>query len=304
MSSSTSKGSVIGGLIGLFVLAVVGVVAAIAIFNWDSTDVDEVGLVYSAGPLEGRHFQNMVAPGSSLKFLGILDYMVKLPANQRTYIVSEDVDEGDVGGELITATDSQGVELKFATSSTFELDTNANQLNRFYLDICTKYSDCEDTDEPSDGWALMLNDYYRKAQESAIRQVTREYTVDQLMKGDMTEFQSQVADATQAKLEQNMGGKFFTDITFQIQRPIAPQSVQDRYNEAKAAELQTQVKAEEVKQAEQQNLAAEKLAETLNNNPNYVELLRIEMLEEGMKNGDVQVVVVPSEGTGTNLNIN
>jgi len=305
MNSSSGKSNAIAGVVGLFVIIIVIVIAALVLFNWDSTDVDEIGLEYSAGPLEGRHFQGMVPPGSSLQFLGVLDYMVKLPANQRTYIVAEDAGEGDVGGELITATDSGGVELRFATSSTFELDTNATQLNKFYLNICTKYNDCYDEDDTNDdGWALMLNDYYRKAQESAIRQATRDYTVDELMKGDMTEFQAKVARLTQSKLEDNMGGSFFTDVTFQIQRPIAPQSVQDRYNEAKAAELQTQVKAEEVKQAEQQNLAAEKLAATLNNNPNYIELQRIEMLEEGMKNGDVQVVVVPSEGTGTNLNVN
>src|SRR5687768_11727659 len=91
---------------GIFIVValVLGLLAAILFFNWDSTDVDEIGLEYSAGPIDGRKFEGVTAPGSSIQFLGVLDYMVKLPANQRTYIVAED--GGDVsGGQLITATD-------------------------------------------------------------------------------------------------------------------------------------------------------------------------------------------------------
>jgi hypothetical protein len=273
--------------------------------GWDSTDTDERGLVYSAGPLEGKHFRELVQPGSSLQILGWYDYMIKLPANQRTYIVAENGDQGDVaGGKLITATDSEGVALDFATSSTFELDSSAKQLNEFYLKICTKYDDCEDKDGTSDdGWAWMLNDYYRKAQESALQQVTQQYTVDELMKNDRTEFQQEVAESTEEKLQQNMGGEYFTNITFQIQRPIPPNAVQERYNAAKAAELQTQVKAEEVKQAEQQANAAEELAQTLNENPNYLGFRWVEVYEDCVDKPNCQLPILMPEGGGVNVNV-
>lgn len=292
-------------LIPIAIIAVMALAFAALVFNWDSTDTDEVGLVYSSGPIEGRHFQEMVPSGSSLQFLGILDYMVKLPANQRTYIVAENANEGDVaGGELITATDSEGVAMQFATSSTFDLNQSADKLNKFYLEICTKYDDCYDKDGTNDdGWAMMLNDYYRKAQESALQQVTQQYTVDQLMQEDRSDFQRMVAAATQQKVEDNMGGEYLTDITFQIQRPIPPTSVQNKYNEQKAAELQTEVKREEVQQAEQQANAAEKL-DAIENSEEYIQLRTIEVFEKCVASPNCQLPVVMGEGMGTNVNVN
>lgn len=291
-------------VIPVVVIALIALLAAVLVFNWDSTDTDEVGLVYSSGPIEGRHFQSMVPQGSSLKFLGVLDYMVKLPANQRTYIVAENADEGDVaGGELITATDSEGVAMKFATSSTFDLNQSADKLKVFYEDICTKYNECFDEDGTNDdGWAMMLNDYYRKAQESALQQVTQQYTVDELMQEDRSVFQQKVADATQQKVDANMGGSYLTDITFQIQRPIPPVAVQNKYNEQKAAELQTEVKREEVAQAEQQANAAEKL-DAIENSEEYIQLRTIEMLEDCVNTNGCQLPAVMGEGVGANVNV-
>ncbi len=288
----------------VIVALLVAVLGVGAVFSVATPDIDEYGLHYSGGPFEGKHFEQLLPPGSGMKVLGLADYMVPLPANQRTYIVSENAGEGDVtGGDLITANDKEGVAIKFATSSTFELDSSPDKLNRFYLDICTKYDDCYDKEGTNtDGWGMMLNDYYRKAQESALQQVTQKYTVDQLMKQDRSEFQRQVAAATEQKVADNLGGKYFTDITFQIQRPIPPKDVQDKYNAAKAAELQTEVKVEEVNQAEQQALAAQELQKTLQNNPGYLELRRIEMYEKCVENGSCSIIPVP-ENSGTMINV-
>lgn len=292
-----SRGNVlVSGILAVIVLIFIAIVV-----SFGSTERDEVGLHYTGGPFEGQSFVKMIPPGSGVKVLGLADSMITLPANQRTYIVAENGDKGDVaGGTLITANDSEGVAVQFATSSTFELDLSADKLNRFALDICTKYEDCYDKDGTADdGWAMMLNDYYRKAQESALQQVTQQYTVDQLMKEDRTVLQGKVAEATEQKLAASMGGKYFTDITFQIQRPIPPAVVQTKYNEQKAAELQTQVKAEEVKQAEQQARAAEEL-NAIENSDEYIALLDAEAKKQAVEKGQVQFWVLP-EGQSINI---
>lgn len=284
-------------LIGVAVTIVVAVIAVLFIFNFDSTDVDEYGLKYSAGPIEGKHFEGFVPPGSSLRFLGVLDYMDTLPANQRTYIVGDS--GSDATGDIVV-TDGQGVELGFKTSSTFELVNDPKELNTLNLQICTKYDGCYDNEGTTDdGWGQMLNDYYRKAQESALQTVARQYDTDELMQGDLTEFNKQVADATQEKVQQNMGGKYLTDVTFQIQRPIAPKAVQDKYNAVKAAALQTQVKKQEVNQANQQAKAADQLQETLQQNPNYLKLRQIEVQEEAVEHGKVTFWVLPDNANLT-----
>lgn len=285
------------------VLGAVGLLLAVFIvtglLSWDAPEVDEYGLHYSGGPFEGKKFEQLIPPGSSGQFLGPLDKLVRLPSNQRTYIVSQGGADGErAGGDVITVTDRQGVELQFETSSSFDLSSKPDVLNKFYEEVCTKYDDCYDEEGTNaDGWGMMLNDYYRKAQESALQTVARGYTTDQLMKEDLGGFQREVAVATEKKVAENMGGAFFEDITFQIQRPIAPPSVQDRYNAAKAAELQTQVRKEEVAQAEQQALAAEELAQTLNDNPNYLELQKVEALNAAVENGKTEFWVLPNDTT-------
>jgi regulator of protease activity HflC (stomatin/prohibitin superfamily) len=192
-------------------------------------------------------------------------------------------------------TDGQGVELAFKTSSTFELTSNPNDLNTMNLELCTKYSDgCEDKPETNDdGWGLMLNEYYRKAQESALQTIARKYDTDELMQGDLTEFNQRVADEVEKKVAQNMGGNYLTDITFQIQRPIAPKSVQEKYNAVKAASLQTEVRKQEVNQATQQANAAEELQKTLEDNPQYIEWQRTEAFKEAVDKGQVEFWVLP-----------
>jgi hypothetical protein len=274
-------------LLGLGVTLLIAFVAVLIFFRFGSTDVDEYGLKYSAGPIEGKHYEGFSAPGSSLQFLGFLDYMDKLPANQRTYIV------GDRGGDVsepIVVTDGQGVELAFRTSSTFELVSNPTDLNTFNLEICTKYDGCD-----GDGWTYMLNDYYLKAQESALQTVARQYSTDELMQGDLTEFNQKVAEATQQKVADNFGGNYFTDVTFQIQRPLAPTAVQDKYNAAKAAQLQTEVRKEEVNQAKQQANAAEELQKTLEDNPQYIEWQKTEALKDAVDNNNIEFWVLPSD---------
>lgn len=261
-----------------------------------STDVDEYGLHYTSGPLEGKEFVKVIPPGSGLNVLGLFDYMDVLPANQRTYIVSENPGEGDVGGDLITAASSDRVSIDFATSSTFELSSDPAALNRFNLEICTKYADGCSPD--GDGWDMMLDEYYRKAQESALQTVARQYTTDELITVDLAEFSRQVADLTEEKLTANFGGHFFTDVTFQVQRPVVPAVVQNKYDEKKAAELQTEIKAQEVEQAEQQALAAEKLSD-LGSDPNYIKLQQTEILKDAVAKGEIEFWVLPSDSTLT-----
>jgi hypothetical protein len=271
-------------LIGIAVAALFVLIISLFVFTWGSTERDEYGLVYSAGPIEGQHFQTFVAPGSSLKFLGILDYMDTLPANQRTYIVG---DKGDDVTHPIVVTDGKGVELGFKTSSTFELVNDPAKLDTLNIQVCTKYDGCDD-----EGWQMMLNDYYRKAQESALQTVARQYNTDELMQGDLSEFNQKVAKETQEKVAQNMGDNYLTDVTFQIQRPIAPHAVQEQYDNIKAASLQTEVRKQEVQQAEQQANAAEKLSE-VTKNPNYIEWQRTEALKDAVAKGQVEFWVLP-----------
>lgn len=277
----------------IFLALAVGVIGGL--FSWDSTDVDEVGLHYSGGPIEGRKFETLVGPSTSGSFYGPFDKLVKLPANQRTYIISKEASGGDVAG-FVSAKNAEGVEIEYETTMWFRLNTKPDVVRRFYEDVCTKYDDCQGS-----GWDQMLADNLRKAQETALQSTSRRYSTDAVaQEGDtLAEIQRDVADALKSRVNDNLGGPYFVDMRFQVNDVDIPQRIAEGYDDLKRAELVTQTRKQEVAQAEQQALAADKLASTLNENPNYLELRRIQMMEEAVKGGKIEFWVLPEDATMT-----
>ena len=53
------------------------------------TPKDRVGISYGGGPVEGVHFQKIVAPGSGLFFNGFFDSLYLYPADQLNYILAD-----------------------------------------------------------------------------------------------------------------------------------------------------------------------------------------------------------------------
>ena len=285
----------IGILLAIFVLG--------GLLSWDSTDVDEIGLHYSGGPVEGRKFEKIVPPSTSGTIYGPLDTVEKLPANQRTYTISKVASESDTGrSDFIGAANSEGVEIEYETSTYFELNRDPEVLREFYEKVCTKYDGCQ-----GESWNLMLNDNLRKAQETTLQNVSRQFSTDELRLDDgLPEIQRATAEALQESVNSNLGGPYFTISSFQINDNEVPPNIAKGYSEVKAEELRTQAAAQRVDQAEQQANAAEELAATLENNPGYLELREIEVQEKAVEQGQVPVLFVPEgsdllvDGSGAN----
>lgn len=287
-----------------FVAGAVGILAAIAVgavlFSWDAPAVNEVGLSYSGGPLEGIHYQGIKRPGSSGSFQGIQDKLVKLPANQRTYTVSQD--SNDSTESSITATNKEGVNVTYETITYFQLNQDPNVLQEFYEKVCTKYNDCLDReDAANDGWGLMLRDSLGRTEQTAIQSQTRKFTTDALVQDDLAPIQEDVGKAMKTKVNENLGGPYFTDIRFSINHVSVPDEINARYNDIKSAELKTQTAKQEVQQAEQKALAAEKLQSTLNANPHYIEYLNAQAYLKAVESGSVKVIVT-QQGQPVNIN--
>jgi hypothetical protein len=58
--------------------------------------MDQYTLVYQGGPLDGRNFEKMIPPGQGRFWKGNLQNIYMYPATQRTYIVSNSPDVGDM----------------------------------------------------------------------------------------------------------------------------------------------------------------------------------------------------------------
>lgn len=281
------------------VLAGVFVFAAYGLFSWDSTDVDEVGLHYSGGPIEGRAFEALVPPSTSGTFYGPLDTVVKLPANQRTYIVSKGADGDRAGGDTLTAKNAEGVAVAYETTVWFRLNQDPQVLKEFYEQVCTKYAECyDDPDTNDDGWGRMLNDNVRKVQETTLQNASRRVSTDAVVQdaNALQGIQEDVARQLTRTVNANLGGPFFEDIRFQINSVEVPEEVAKGYDRIKAAELLTQTRQQEVAQATAQADAARALDEA-SQSEGYIEIRRIEALQSAVDKGQVQFWVLPENAT-------
>jgi hypothetical protein len=143
----------------------VGLLGGLSAACTSSAPVDQIGLYYTGGPIQGQHFKRIIEPGSGAQLRGMFDTVIRLPAGQRNYIVSQVVGEGDRDvADAIIVPARGGIDMTFEISAYFKLNTHTDDisgykggtLRRFYEQICRKYS-CE----TSDGWDDMLNDNFR-----------------------------------------------------------------------------------------------------------------------------------------------
>lgn len=272
---------------GLIIWAVV-IVAALMItlvsVTWASTGVKEIGLHYSGGPIEGQSFDNVIAPGQPIRPIGIADSVYKLPSNQRTYITG---DSSGADSGVITATNSNGNQVEFETSMTFQVNTTPDVVSAFYEDICTKYQNCQDA-----GWNLMLDDYLRKVQETTLQSVSRSISSEDMAKDPdvLANIGQQVNERLPAQIESTMGGAYLEVSEFQVNNLHLPTSVINEYEQLTARQVETQ-------QAEQQALTAKELEATLKNNPQYLELRKTQAFEKAVEKGQVEFWVLPQDMT-------
>jgi regulator of protease activity HflC (stomatin/prohibitin superfamily) len=272
---------------GMIIWAVV-IVAALMItlvsVTWASTGVKEIGLHYSGGPIEGQSFDNVIAPGQPIRPIGIADSVYKLPSNQRTYITG---DSSGADSGVITATNSNGNQVEFETSMTFQVNTTPDVVSAFYEDICTKYQNCQDA-----GWNLMLDDYLRKVQETTLQSVSRSISSEDMAKDPdvLTNVGQQVNERLPAQIETTMGGAYLEVSEFQVNNLHLPTSVINEYEQLTARQVETQ-------QAEQQALTAKELEATLKNNPQYLELRKTQAFEKAVEKGQVEFWVLPQDMT-------
>lgn len=270
-----------------------------------SAPVDEVGLYYTGGPVQGRHFKKVILPGSGATFLGFADDVKWLPAGQRNYIVSKKVEEGEKKTvDFIRVPAKGGVNMDFEVSVYFKLNTHADDINgykggtlrAFWESIGKKYG--ADSEK---GWDQMLNDNFRKIIEASMRQKVFTYTVDELYANSegaasgkedaILKIQNEIAAQLKENVNTTLGGEFFCGPTFDRTKAECP-SFQFIINSAEPADAQVRdsfsrqrVAANEVitaqnqaqaKKAEAEGTAAAQNALRGNLSPEYLELQRIE----------------------------
>lgn len=266
------------------------------------TPKDRVGISYGGGPVEGVHFQKIVAPGSGLFFNGFFDSLYLYPADQLNYILADT--PGTKGKEATTdavvAPTSDRVTVSYQVAVYYKLNTD--QLRAFHEQLGLRYQAYTD-----DGWDALIADTLRQQIEAALQEETRRHTVADLY-GDadlLVQIQQEIQATISARLEAALGRRFFCgptfttggecgDPTFIIKRIDIPESVAAAFESNRTSEVLITTRENEVRQREQEARAIAVINEALQQNSRAYVLLK------AIESGKINFWVIP-EGSDVDL---
>lgn len=298
--------------VGITIAVILGVLLMIGIVLWPFAKVGNgyVGLSYGGGLFEGQHFQGEKFGPTSLFFNGFGDHLYTYPSTQRNYIISLNPAEGDRGeADSISALDADGVVVQYEVAVYFKL--NLDKLEEFHQNIGLKYHAwCDGTAvNCSDGWENMLNDSFRQQLENALQKVTRQYHTDAFLQTDtLSTIQAAVAGSLKENVAAVLGDDYFCgpayvqgsglcpDFELVLKKPTLPAEVVQRYSEVQQSLITIQTRQNEVKQADLQAQAIDKLNKALSS----AQSANAYVLLKAIESGNINFWVIPS-GNGLNL---
>jgi regulator of protease activity HflC (stomatin/prohibitin superfamily) len=291
--------------------AAVGLLLLGLLFAWPFKKVQQsyVGLSYGGGIVEGQHFQGERVGPTSLFFNGWGDHLFLYPATQRNYIISKNTFEGDRGvADSITALNADGVPVDYQVAVYFKL--NLDKLRQFHENIGIKYHAWCDGSAVncSDGWENMLNDSFRQQLENALQIVTRQYHTDDFLLPDTVRtIQNSVAQDLKDNVNGVLGDDYFCgpayvqgtgncpDFKLVLKKPELPSAVVQRYSEVQESRIEIQTRQNEVKQADLQARAIDKLNKALSS----AQSADAYVLLKAIESGNIDFWVIPENGNLT-----
>lgn len=297
INGRNEQGSVAVGAV-LVLLGVFLVVGFIMLsMSLASTPADKVGVVWSGGPLDGKHYNKTLSAGQALTNIGILNTVYEYPITVRSYIISLNPTEGDrAGADSVHAVTKDNVQVEWQANTYFKLNTN--KMKDFQQNIGFKYG----ADEQK-GWDNMLSDYFRPQIENAMQTATRKYSVEDLYSSQeaLLAIQSEVASDLKANINSALGDDYFCgpsfiqgksgcpDFKFVIpKKPGVPDNIVAAFEENKSSAIAVKTAANGVLVKKQDAEGIAVLANaTRAAGPAYLEMKRIEAQKIAAEHGSI-----------------
>jgi hypothetical protein len=283
----------------------------------DEVGSDQVALKYTAGAVEGRHFDKVLEPGAT-DFWNSNDKIHRLPLSQRSFVVRKVTDKNDkarpdVDG-YITVPSEDNTLVDFEISTTWMLNTRANDidgfeggtLRKFFENLCRAY-DCwsdEDGNIP-DGFRKMLREKLYASLEAAFKDEARRFPGDDIVSnaeitvkgpdgsdvkvGTQNRLRDLAAKSFLSYLKKQAGGEFFCGPTFDRSLKVkagdekACPPIELVITSADYANSDLRA-SREGKEVASNQAAAQKTLSTPLKDPNYLAYLRIQAMEKCVQN--------------------
>ncbi|WP_020578785.1 SPFH domain-containing protein [Actinopolymorpha alba] len=289
----------------ILALTIVGVVGAVIALNGCtsiSTQPDEAGLTYNAGPLSSTKFDTCVNP-STRGWDGPGDLHYTYPFGQRTYDFSAGKSSD---GNPISVVTSDNVTMTVTGVATFALNTDCKTLRQFHERIGIKFQAYMDEGQTTEGWTTMLNVYLRQPLDKAMDAASKKYGYKALYSDPAVKekWEDEVGRLASQFIKDQAGADFFCQPSYAgagpcgnavltLQAPVPPENIR--------AALTAEQEA--VAQNNAQKQRNETVRTELESIRELVKVLGPEgyVLYKAVQEGKVSVVPVPA-GSGININ--
>lgn len=221
-------------------LAVIAAAAAAALVmsgcSMESTEPDEAGLHYSAGPLSATSFADCIPPGKRVTN-GPSDKYFLYPYGSRTYTFDSGSKSKDTDSIQVVSQDN--VELTVRGSLSFRLDTDCKTLRAFHEAIGIKYGA---GDSGVAQWGALLDDYLGNPLKQAMSDAAQQFPWQGLYNDPAIKkaWEEAVKKALPDYVKNFARGDYFGSFTLSVPKPQPPQALIDQLNAQQVANQQVQ----------------------------------------------------------------
>lgn len=281
-----------GKLLGTIAAFVAFVFAVVVLFanTSISTEPDQQGLWYKAGPFTSTSFDHCVLPGTRQLTGGLADKTFVYPAGQRTYEFAA----GSPDTGPIVALTKDNIELTTSGVVRFYLTTDCETLQAFHEKIALKESAAMNGGETSEGWHKVLRVYLQASLQRAVNEATQEFNWKELYNdvAVKAKWETKVSELLPRFVQQGMDGEYFQNYSLTIQKPTLPEELVKALQDTQTAIEQNNAQVE-------RNATVQTEAESIKR---LVDILGPQGYNtyQAIKDGRMPIYTIP-QGSGVNV---
>lgn len=286
---SNPRGTRAPAVAGVVVVSVIVAIFAIitaagAIGGFDKTTGGQVAVVRNGGPLDDNKIRQVIDPASSRTWTGMWSHSHKYPAQQRFYTITANAGRGDRPGiDVVHTPTSDGVDVGIEGTVYFALNQDHGVLRLFDDKFGTrKFLGVDGSSrypfDGDDGWLGFLDQIIRPVIDNDLREQINNFRCAELVSscalvqntanqtatlagrsnnGNIAKVQTAINSSLADDLAQTLGGRFLTNIRFNLVRVTLPDQVQKAVDSAQAAFAQVTEAQAKVAQAKAEAQANE-----------------------------------------------
>ncbi|MFG2002532.1 SPFH domain-containing protein [Spirillospora sp. NPDC048911] len=285
--------------------------------GYERTGGGEIAIVRNGGFFDNNRIRQVVDPGSSRTWIGLYSKVHKYPAQQRFYTITSNASQGEREGvDVVTVPSSDGVNMGIEGTLYFTLNLDHATLKTFDDKFGTrKFRGVSGGSyfawEGDKGWSAFLGQIVRPVIDNDLRSQINSFRCAELVSScalvqnasspasaakpqsgtgapaqsnnaNIAKVQQAINTSLAADLDSTLGGKFVTNIHFNLVRVTLPGKVQDAVDRAQAAFAQVSEAQARVATAKAEAAANKARQDGYNKCPTCARIEELRALPQGI----------------------